>query len=121
MKNIFLLFISIAIISCGGEANKSNPSGEANKPNPSSIAEKTIKQKIDMDGLGMIKDIKMESVNQIDGTTFEAVHIFTNPMVNKKMRVTRKYYLNSSLDSVMKKEDIKTEMETEGEFKVMFQ
>ena len=108
MKNIFLLFVSIAIISCGGETNKSNPS---------SIAEKTIKQQIDVDGMGMLKGLKMESVNQIDGTTFEAVHTFDNPMVKRKMRVTRKYYLNSSLDSVMKKEDIKIEMETEGEFK----
>ena len=73
-----------------------------------------------MDGMGMLQNLKMESVSEIDGTTFEAVHTFTNPVMKRNMRITRKYYLNSSLDSVIKKEDIKTEMETEGEFKEMF-
>ena len=111
MKKILLLFVSIALYSCGDEPNKSNPS---------SLAEKTIKQQIDIDGMGMLESLKMQSVSQIDGTTFEAVHTFINPMVNRKMRITRIYYLNTSLDSVMKKEDVKAEMETEGEFKEMF-
>mgnify|MGYP001460144278 CR=1 FL=1 len=110
-KNLIILFVFFAIFSCGGETNKSNPS---------SIAKKTIKQKIDVDGMGMLEGLKIESVNQIDEKTFEAVHTFTNPIVKRKMRITRKYYLNSLLDSVMKKEEIKTEMETEGEFKEVF-
>lgn len=73
-----------------------------------------------MAGMGMLEDLKIQSVNMIGDNTYQATHTFTNPMTKREMRITRKYILNSELDSVLSMDDIKIEMKTEGEFKEMF-
>ena len=111
MKKILFISISILFFSC---------SNSPNSIKPTSNADKTILQKIDMAGMGMLEDLKIQSVDMIGDNSYKATHTFTNPMTKRKMRITRKYILNSKLDSVLKMEDIKIEMETEGEYKEMF-
>jgi hypothetical protein len=111
MKKILLISISILFFNC---------SNSSNSVKQTSNADKTILQKIDMAGMGMLEDLKIQSVNMIGDNTYQATHTFTNPMTKREMRITRKYILNSELDSVLSMDDIKIEMKTEGEFKEMF-
>jgi hypothetical protein len=77
---------------------------------------KRIIQKIESDGMGMIKDLKIEIVEKLNDTTFKGVHSFNNPMFDKEVRVTRNYTFTTDLDSITNKKDIKTEMKSEGEW-----
>jgi len=108
IKQIALsVFTTSLLIACG---NKETSTDFTLK------AKKRIYQKIDADAFGMIKDLKIEEVTKINDSVFKAMHTFTNPMIKKQMRITRNYTLNKGLDSVIKKEELKTEMKSQGEW-----
>lgn len=109
-KFTFVLLVLALFSNCGNTSGNNDPT---------SIAKKTIKQNIDLAGMGMLEGLKIESIKMINDNTFEAVHTFSNPLTKRKMRITNKYVLTSKLDSVVNKESIKTEMKSEGEFKEM--
>ena len=64
----------------------------------------------------MLKDIKIESIEKLNDSTYKGVHSFSNPMFDKEVRVTKNYSFTSDLDSITKSESIKTEMKSEGEW-----
>ena len=109
MKNIklklFVVVLVFSLYSCGG-----------NESNSESLVKKRIIQKIESDGMGVIKDLKIESVEKLNDTIFKGVHSFTNPMFDKEVRITRNYTFTTDLDSITNKIDIKTEMKSEGEW-----
>lgn len=109
MKNFKIILSALLIIcflsSCGN-----------NESNRDSLVKKRIVQKIETDGMGMIKDLKIVTVEKFNDSTYKGVHSFTNPMFDKEVRVTRNYTFTADLDSITKKEDVKTEMKSEGEW-----
>jgi hypothetical protein len=85
--------------------------------NNDAIAKKKIYQKIDLQGMGMLKDIKVINLEMIDDTTYLATHTFLNPvMTDNKMRVTRVYVFSRGLDSIVSQTKTKTEMYSLGEW-----
>ena len=111
MKN-FKLLVSISLvvllISCGD--NKSNSdSGD-------SLVKKRIKQKIEVAGMGMLKNINIESIEKVNDTTYKGIHSFTNPILDNEVRMTKNYFFTIDLDSITGDEDLKSEMKTEGEW-----
>jgi PBP1b-binding outer membrane lipoprotein LpoB len=110
MKKIILLS---ALILSGCNSNNSN---NVVDENPLDNVEKRIYQNVDAAALGLIDDLVIESVSQLDSVTFQASHTFTNPMMEREMRITNKYTFTSDLDSIINKEDVKTEMKSEEEW-----
>ncbi|QDP47325.1 MAG: hypothetical protein Unbinned4388contig1000_44 [Prokaryotic dsDNA virus sp.] len=102
---VFALVIGFGLVSCGN-----------NESNRDALVRKRIIQKIEMDGMGMLKDLKIESVNKLNDSTYKGVHSFSNPIFNKEIRVTRNYTFTADLDSITKKEGVKTEVKSEGEW-----
>ena len=70
MKKLLLLSLTVLLFSCGDS-------------DPNALAKKRIFQKVDSDGMGMIKDLEIISVEKINDTTYKAVHTFTNPLIEK--------------------------------------
>ena len=89
---------------------------EPEKSNVKSIVEKRITQKIYIDAMDMIKDLKIINVNKVNDTTYKAIYTFINKIVNKEIRVTRNYTFTINLDSITNEEDLKTEMKSKGEW-----
>lgn len=110
MKKIILLS---ALILSGCNSNNSNNVVEEN---PLDNIEKRIYQNVDAAGFGLLEDLVIESIYRLDSVTFEASHTFTNPMMEREMRITNKYTFTSDLDSIINKEDVKTEMKSEEEW-----
>ncbi len=102
---VFLIVISFFLSACNG-----------GKPEGDALVKKRITQKIESDAMGMIKDLKIESIEKLTNSTYKGVHSFSNPMFKKQMRVTRKYTFTENLDSIIEKEDLKIEMKSEGEW-----
>ncbi len=102
---VFATLVSFGAVSCSG-----------NKLEGDSLVRKRIIQKIDTDGMGMLKDIEIEKIEKINDSTYKGVHSFYNPMFDKDIRLTREYTFTADLDSITKKEDIKSEMKSEGEW-----
>ena len=106
-----ILFLAIILSGCN-----SNNSNNLVEENPLDNIEKRIYQNVDVAGFGLIEDLAIESINRLDSVTFEASHTFTNPMMEREMRITNKYTFSSDLDSIINKEDVKTEIKSEGEW-----
>jgi hypothetical protein len=102
---VFVIVIGFSLGSCGSNESKED-----------SMVRKRIIQNIETDGLGMLKDLKIESVDKLNDSTFKGVHSFSNPMIDKEIRLTRNYTFTADLDSITKKIDLKTEMKSEGEW-----
>ena len=112
MKNFKLLIsslcLTILLISCGD--NKSNSdSGD-------SLVKKRIKQKIEVAGMGMLKDINIESIEKVNDTTYKGIHSFANPILDNEVRLTKNYFFTIDLDSITGDEQLKSEMKSEGEW-----
>ena len=75
MKNFKLLIVSISLgvifSSCGN-----------NKSDSDSLVKKRIMQKIEVAGMGMLKDINIESIEKVNDTTYKGVHSFANPILD---------------------------------------
>lgn len=110
MRKIILLSLLI-LSSCN-----SNQTVKPDESNLLSQVEKKIYQNVDVAGMGMLENLIIESVEQIDSVTFQAAHSFMNPMLEREMRITNKYTLTIGLDSIINKEDVKMEMKSEGEW-----
>ena len=79
-----------------------------------SLVKKRIFQHIDADRMGTLKDLEVVSVKEINDTTYEAVHTFTNPIVEIEMQVKRNYFFTTNNDSIKNKNDLKIEMKLKG-------
>ena len=102
---IIALVISFSLTSCG-----------SNELNGDDLAKKRIIQKVEANGMGMIKDLEIKSVEKVNDSTYKGVHSLFNPMADKEVRVTRNYFFTNDLDSIIEKEDLKIEMKSEGEW-----
>ena len=103
MKKLLLLSLTILLFSCGDS-------------DPNAIAKKRIFQLVDANGMGLLKDLEVVSVEKVNDTTYKAVHIFTNPIMNKEMRITRNYFFTIDGDTINDNESITTEMKSKGEW-----
>jgi|TARA_R110000822_G_scaffold290703_1_gene412734 hypothetical protein len=101
---LFTIAFSLLLVSCGDDSS------------PVALAKKRIFQKVDADGMGMLKDLKIISVEMINDSTYKAIHTFTNPMMSKEMRITRNYFFTSDSDSIKNQEDLKVEIKSKGEW-----
>jgi|TARA_B100002019_G_C21040712_1_gene484337 PBP1b-binding outer membrane lipoprotein LpoB len=109
-----LIIASFILASCGGDGATSN----AASPDPLKLAEKRIKQRIEADALGMIDELEILEVRAGENdSTFYATHSFMNPMISKKVKLSRIYTLNAGLDSVIERvSDGPMYMMSEGEW-----
>ena len=109
MKNFKLLIVSISLgvifSSCGN-----------NKSDSDSLVKKRIMQKIEVAGMGMLKDINIESIEKVNDTTYKGVHSFANPILDNEVRMTKNYFFTIDLDSITGDEQLKSEMKSEGEW-----
>ena len=109
MKNFKLLIVSISLgvlfSSCGN-----------NKSDSDSLVKKRIMQKIEVAGMGMLKDINIESIEKVNDTTYKGVHNFANPILDNEVRLTKNYFFTIDLDSITGDEQLKSEMKSEGEW-----
>ena len=64
----------------------------------------------------MIKDLEIISVEKINDTTYKAVHTFTNPLIEKEMRIARNYFFTIDAETINNKEDITVEIKSAGEW-----
>lgn len=112
MKSKLLVLLSIVMFSCIGnlEEKKSN--------NNENLVEKRILQYIDTQAMGMLdmKKMKIEKITKQDDTTYIAIRIFNNPVVDSELRITARYIIPVTLDSVTYAEDLKVEHKSEGEW-----
>jgi|CoawatStandDraft_6_1074263.scaffolds.fasta_scaffold29147_2 hypothetical protein len=83
---------------------------------PDSLVKKRIFQHVDNDRMGTLKDLEIVSVKKINDTTYEAVHTFTNPIVEIEMQVKRNYFFTTDIDSIKNKKDLKIEMKLKDEW-----
>ena len=81
-----------------------------------SLAKKRIFQHVDADRMGTLKDLEIVSVKKINDTTYEAVHAFTNPIVEIEMQIKRNYFFTTDIDSIKNKDDLKIEMKLKDEW-----
>jgi len=102
-KSLFSLALLFLLFSCG-------------EANPNAEFEKKIYQKIDVAGMGMLEDLKIQSVEKVNDTTYKATHTFTNPMLDKEMRISRSYFFTLDGSSIIDYEDITVEMKSQGEW-----
>lgn len=107
MKKILLFSFGFFLVNCADI-------------NLTDRASKTIKKTIETNSEGMMKNLKINTVEFEDSTTFKAIYTFISPY-NKKMRVTGRYYLNSKLDSIIAKEDFRTEIKSGEKFMTVFE
>lgn len=85
--------------------------------NSDSLVKKKIMQRIQITGLGMLKDLKIESIQKVNDTTYTGVHSFKHPFLDlKDLRLTRNYFFTADLDSIKGYEVLKKEMKSEGEW-----
>ena len=109
MKNFKLLIVSISLgvlfSSCGN-----------NKSDSDSLVKKRIMQKIEVAGMGMLKNINIESIEKVNDTTYKGVHSFANPILDNEVRMTKNYFFTIDLDSITGDEQLKSEMKSEGEW-----
>ena len=103
MKNIIYLLIFVFLSSC-------------DEPNPNKAFEKKIYQKIDASGMGMLKDLKIQDVEKVNDTTYKATHTFTNPILNREMRITKNYFFSLDGETINGNEEISIEMKSQGEW-----
>ena len=104
-KLLYVLLIGVGLSSCG-----------LNDSSEDALVKKRIIQKVEVEGMGMLKDVKMESVEKLDELTYKGVHSFYNPLFDKEIRVTRIYLFSEDLQNITKKENVKIEMKSEGEW-----
>ena len=83
---------------------------------PDSLVKKRIFQHVDNDRMGTLKDLEIVNVKKINDTTYEAVHTFTNPIVEIEMQVKRNYFFTTNNDSIKNKKDLKIEMKLKDEW-----
>jgi len=115
MKNYKILVLSLALIAaCKNQTGDKNFSETSNAK--IDLIQKKIFQKIEVNGLGMLKDLKIESVEKINDSVFKGTHTFLNPFVDKEMRVTKNYTFSPELDTIVNTKDLKTEMKSQGEW-----
>ncbi|MBL7148561.1 MAG: hypothetical protein ISS80_00635 [Candidatus Cloacimonetes bacterium] len=108
MKNkLLLLAIIVVFLICSCTDKKSDSY---------SLVKKRITQKIEINAMGMINDLKIESIETVNDSTFKGVHTFFNPIFDKSIRVTENYFFTTDLDSIKSTEDLKTEMKSQGEW-----
>lgn len=81
-----------------------------------SLAEKRIIQEIEASSMGMIKDLNIEKVEKMNDSIYVGIHSFTNPMLEKEVRITRNYNFTKGFDTIKNFEDIKFEIKSEGEW-----
>ena len=108
MKNYLVIIIALLIASC---SSNTNPKLD--------LAEKRIKQSITLDGMGMIPNLEVISVTELDSINFEATHTFSNPMFNNtEVKITRIYTFNTPLlDKILSKKQVGSMlMKVEGEW-----
>ena len=103
MKKLLLLSLTILLFSCGDS-------------DPNALAKKRIFQLVDANGMGMLKDLEVVSVEKINDTTYKGVHIFTNPIMNKEMRIARNYFFTIDGETINNNEDITVEIKSKGEW-----
>ena len=106
MKNKFIILLFVMFIYC--------------QKKPIDKATNTIKHNIELKGEGMLNGLKIQSIQMEDSTTFKVKYTFTNPF-NKVMRITNRFYLNTLLDTIKSKEDLRTEVMSEGEYRTVFE
>ena len=111
MKFPSLCMLAIILASCG-TASSPSTSGD----DPVALATKRIKQRIDVDGMGMLENLEVFDVEAKGDSVFQATHTFLNTMFGKELKITRVYTLNAGLDSVVAKTDVSTFMKSEGEW-----
>ena len=73
-------------------------------------------QEVETSGMGMIENINVDSISVINDSTCFARHSFLNKAINKEVRVLNKYSFNKGLKDLKNKEEVKTEMKSEGEW-----
>lgn len=106
MKKLIVFMFSIVLLGSCGNGNN----------NKISNVEKKIFQRIEVAGMGILKDLKIQSVKKVNDSTYEAIHTFNNPVMNKEVRITRNYFFNPGLDSILDAKDLKSEMKSQGEW-----
>ena len=107
MKYMFLI-IMVIFFSCVEKKVTVNSTDE--------LVKKRIIQKIEVAGMGFVKNLNFESLAKVNDTTYTGIHSFTNSFIKKDVRVSRNYIFTSDLDSIIKAIDLKTEMKSQGEW-----
>lgn len=108
MKKITLTLLISIIASCADIQPKIEKKD--------SLALKRIKQRIEVSGMGLVKDFEVDSIQKLNDSTYFARHSFFNEMVNKEIRTSKKYHFNQGFDSITQVEDLLIEMKSEGEW-----
>ena len=97
------LFLVVLLTSCGD--------------NSDSLVEEKIIQRIKIAGFGMLKDLKIESIEKVNDTTYKGMHSFKHPFLDlKDIRLTRNYFFTADLDSITGYKVLKKEMKSKGEW-----
>ena len=108
MKNYLFIIAALLITSC---SSNTNPKLD--------LVEKRVTQSITAKGLGLIKDVNVFDVTELDSINFKATRTFTNTMFNNaEVKITEVYTFDSpSLDKISSTEQFgKTLMKVEGEW-----
>lgn len=108
MKNYLFIIAAVILASCSSNENSTID-----------LAEKRITQSITVDAMGLIPDLEVISISEVDSVNFKATHTFTNSFIgNAEVKLTRIYTFNStSLDSIIDENQVgNTMMKVEGEW-----
>ena len=124
MKKLIFALCALCtlVMACGDSSSKAsdNPLGDSSSTTSDNPlieqATKRIRQDIDAKGMGMLKDFKVYDVEQLNDSMFRATREFTNPMIEKEIKITADYTFDSELNTIINSETVKSYMKSEGEW-----
>ena len=80
-------------------------------------AKSTIISKLESDGLGMIKDFEIIGLQEVDSVNYNAIYVFTNPLIGKKIKLEKIFtFSDTNTDSILSVEEVSSLMEKNGEW-----
>ena len=114
-KLLYTLMFTLIFISCGSNTNESKSLSDDDKMK---LVEKRILQKKVQKAMGMIKskEFEIETIKKLGDSTFQAIHNFTNPLMDAEVRMTNYYIFTTDLDSIILDSNIKLQSKVEGDW-----
>ena len=121
MKQFIFLCFALVLFSCAKEdapqqETTNQPELVQEKSQNISLVEKRIIQETDISGMGMLKNIQVDSLQKLNETTFVCRVSFFNPVIDNDVRFTKIYSFTNDLDSILTEETAISEMKSMGEW-----
>jgi hypothetical protein len=104
ITKILMLAFILTAFSCG------------NQNSEESLVKKRIIQNVETSSMGMIKNVNVSSVEKLNDSIYLGIYSFSNPLIDKEIRITKEFTFTKDFDKITNSEEKKFEMKSEGEW-----